>query len=78
MAESNVPGTIIGAYAVTKGDADQARPFQRLWVGGTGHVTVRTLSGQNVEFRNVPVGWLDVAGTQVRDATTATLIVAVY
>lgn len=78
MAESNYPGVMAGAYAVTKADTDQARPFKRLWIGVTGNVTIRTLADQNVEFKNVPVGWLDVAGKQVRTATTATDIVATY
>jgi hypothetical protein len=78
MAESNVPGTIIGAYTVTTSNSNQARPFKRLWIGVTGNVTIRTLQGEDVQFLNVPVGWFDVAGLQVRTATTATSIVAVY
>ena len=72
MAESNYPGVMAGAYAVTPSNSDQARPFKRLWIGVTGNVTIRTLAGEDVQFSNVPVGWLDVAGKQVRTATTAT------
>ena len=78
MDESNIPGVMRGAYAVTTSNSDQARPFSRLWIGVTGNVTIRTFDDQDVQFSNVPVGWLDVAGKQVRTATTATTIIAVY
>lgn len=78
MAESNYPGVFRGAFTVTPADSDLARPFRKLWIGVTGNLTIRTLDDQNVQFLNVPVGWFEVAGKQVRTATTATSIVGVY
>ena len=78
MAEVNTRNAMKGAYTVTPADTDLTQPFERLWIGVTGNVTIRTFDNQNVQFTNVPVGWFNVAGKQVRVATTATGIVAVY
>ena len=77
MAESNYPGVFKGADVVTPANTDMAKPFRKLWIGVTGNVTIRTLDGEDVQFLNVPVGWWEMAGKQVRTATTATSIVAV-
>lgn len=39
-------------------------PFRAFYVGGTGHVKVRTVSGETIIYKNCPVGmtkdlWID-------------------
>lgn len=47
-----------------------------IWVDATGNITM-TQGGQKVTLNNVPVGWLDVACTQVwATGTTITRMVA--
>jgi hypothetical protein len=65
----------IDAFAVTKSDSTIF--FCRgLYVGGAGDVVVTMVGGSVVTFSAVPAGSiLPVRCTQVRAATTATLIV---
>lgn len=52
-------------------------PYRALYIGGGGHVTIKTPYGDTVEHKNVPAGkTLTCAGTHVTTATTATSIVA--
>ena len=71
--------TYSNALAVTPADANLAHIAGALWVGGLGNVTVIMAGGQTVTFTAVPSGTLlRVSVTQVRAATTATNIVALY
>jgi hypothetical protein len=65
---------------VTKSDATIIETTRALYVGGTGHINVRTASGDTVLISAVPVGAiLPIAVDQVLStSTTATLIVALY
>lgn len=70
------------AAAVTKSDSTVFPVATRgLYVGGTGNVTVTMAGGVQdvVEFEAVPAGAiLPISVTQVRAATTATLIVRMW
>jgi len=67
------------AAAVTPSDSTVLPPFQMLYVGGTGAVTVTLLDGTDVVFSAIPVGtFLPIRGTKVKAATSATLIVAMW
>jgi len=68
------------AVNITPADSDLANPVRRLYVGGTGHVTLTTVAGDAVLISAVPVGTiLDVECKRVSDTgTTATLIVGFY
>ena len=72
------------AAVVTESDTTVLNVTRALWIGVTGNVTVRfpavgyAASGSIVEFTNVPVGWFEVRVDQVRTATTASGIVAVW
>jgi hypothetical protein len=70
---------IVGAAAVTKSDTTVIPNTRGLWVGVGGAVTVRLLDGSTVAFAGVQNGTLlPVQVDQVRDATTASSIVALY
>ena len=67
------------AAPVTPSDsAALAEPANRLYVGGAGDVTLKTIAGNTVTFKAVPVGTtLDVGAIAVlATGTTATNIVA--
>lgn len=69
------------AVAVTPSDTvDLANVAKRLWVGGTGNVTLITVGGETVEYAAVPAGtYLQVRASRVKSTgTTATNIVAEY
>jgi hypothetical protein len=67
------------AVAVTPSDVTILTPTRGLWIGGTGDLTVRMYGSQNlITFQNVPVGYFAVQCDQVRAATGATDIVAVW
>lgn len=70
----------INAVAVVPADADLANYARGLYVGGTGNVVVQMAGNENtVTFSAVPAGSiLPICVSQVRAATTATLIVALY
>jgi hypothetical protein len=67
-----------GAVAVTKSDATIIPVTRGLYVGVAGDVVVRTVNGDTVTFKAAPVGVLAVAVDQVRAATAATDILALY
>jgi hypothetical protein len=71
-----------GAFDITPSDATpitfggRTRPCRGLWIGFAGDVGVRTLEGNDVIIKNVPVGTLHVACTWVfSTGTTASSIV---
>lgn len=69
------------ALAVTPSDSAELLYFSSaLYVGGAGHLTVITMSGETVEFRAVPVGTvIKLRVKQVLSTgTTATFIVALW
>lgn len=70
-----------GSFTVTKSDSTVFAPIcRKLYVGGTGDVVVRMLDGTTPLFKAVPVGTMLDLGQfdQVLNATTATLMVALY
>lgn len=72
-------GSCDNAVAVTPSDATVLTPFQSLFVGGAGNVTVTLVSGSDVVFTGVLAGTiLPIRGTKVKVATTATNIVAMW
>ena len=67
------------AAAVTKSDVTVLTPTRALYIGVAGNVTVRMYGdGAIVEFPNVPIGIFPVQCTQVRAATAAGSIVALW
>ncbi len=67
------------AAAVTKSDATVLTPTRALYIGVTGALTVKMAGdGAIVEFLNVPVGIFPIQVTQVRAATVASSIVALW
>jgi hypothetical protein len=79
MSFDNRP--IVGGAAVTKSDATVLAPTRSLWVGGTGDLTVcfHKAPTAAVALVGVPAGtMLPICVVQVRAATTATDIVALY
>jgi hypothetical protein len=68
----------INAVAVIPADVDLANYARGLYVGGAGNVVVQMAGEENtVTFSAVPAGTiLPICVSQVRAATTATLIVA--
>ncbi len=78
MIMSDFPGQ--DAQAVTPDNVtNQASPCRKLYVGGTGHVTLVTLAGNVALFSSVPAGTtLDVGFTRVNaTGTTATLMTGI-
>lgn len=67
-----------GAVAVTKSDVTIFPVTRALYVGGAGALEVTMADGQVVTFAAVPVGILPIQVTQVRAATVATNILALY
>jgi hypothetical protein len=68
----------INAAAVTKSDAT-VFAASTLYVGGAGDVAVTTVGGDTVTFSAMAAGTiLPVLVTQVKAATTATLIIRLY
>lgn len=67
------------AVAVTASDVTVLTPTRALWIGVTGNLTVKMAGdGSLVTFSNVPVGIFPIQVTQVRAATTAASIVALW
>lgn len=67
------------AAVVVASDATVLSPTRYLWIGVTGNLTLKMAGdGAIVQFLNVPVGMFPVQCTQVRAATTAGSIVAVW
>lgn len=65
------------AYAVAPSDGAPSGAFRALYVGVTGDVTIMTLAGVSVLFRNVATGILPVSGQGVKaTGTSASAIVA--
>lgn len=65
--------------AVTKSDVTVLPTTRALYIGGAGDVVVKMAGGATLTFSAVPVGTLlPIQVTQVRDATTATLVLALY
>jgi hypothetical protein len=70
---------VITGVAVTKSDTTVIPNTRGLWVGVGGAVTVRWLDGTTVELAGVQNGTLlPIQVDQVRAATTASSIVALY
>jgi hypothetical protein len=69
------------AAVITKSDADELEyACQSIYVGGTGHIKLKTVGGETVLFSAIPAGTiLPVCATQVFSTdTTATLMVALW
>jgi len=68
------------AVVITPADSDLVNPVRRLYVGGTGNITLTTVAGDAVLISAIPVGTtLDVECKRVSNTgTTATLIVGFY
>jgi len=67
------------ARTVAPNDTTVIPETRFLWIGGTGNVAVRMVSGQTVTFNSVPVGRLDVQVDRILSTgTTATNILALY
>lgn len=76
---SNVSDPARFAVAVVPSDVTVLSPTRGLWIGTAGSVEVRMFEKQNiVTFANVPVGMLPIQVDQVRAATGALDIVAVF
>lgn len=57
MVPLSNPNSSIGAVALTKSDATvYSPPFQQIYVGGVGNITVRGADGNDVLFTAVPAG----------------------
>jgi len=66
------------AFAITPSDSTVIA-FEALYVDSIGDVVVKTYGGSTVTFSAVPSGVvLPIRGTQVRAATTATVIGLIY
>lgn len=77
MSHESDPGKF--AAVVAKSDVTVLPPTRELWIGVTGNLTLKMVGdGAVVEFLNVPVGRFPIQCTQVRAATTAGSIVAVW
>ena len=67
------------AKAVTKSDSTVIEPPRALYIGGAGSVVVTFDAGNDVTFVGVVAGTiLPIRPVKVKDATTATYIVALY
>lgn len=82
MAKNNFPIAQAGMYTdaelITPADTDLAVIPQAIWVGGTGDLVLEMPSGE-VTLTAVPAGVLiPIRPIQVKAATDATLIVALY
>ena len=68
------------AEAVTPADVDLTKRTRAIYLGGTGDLSVKMAdNGQIVTFQNVQAGsMLPLRVTQIRVASTATSIVAVW
>ena len=75
-ANATVPAH--GAVAVTKSDVTVIPPTRALYVGTAGDLTVRMVDGQTVTFIGVTAGIIPIQVDQVRAATTASNILALY
>lgn len=76
---SNVSDPARYAIAVTASDATVLAPTRGLYIGTAGNLTVRMFARQNiVNLVGVPVGILPIQVDQVRAATTAGNIVALW
>lgn len=75
---AGVAGQFDDASAVTPADATTFDPpFKALYIGTSGDVAIRTISGSTVTFKNHPVGYLLCRGDKVMQTnTTASNIVA--
>ena len=67
------------AVAVTKSDSTIIPATRALYIGGAGAVVVTMMDGSEATFSAVPVGTtLKIRVTQVKNATAATNILALY
>lgn len=57
-------------WPVIPSDTVPHPPFRALWVGTPGDVCLVTRRGSSVIVKNVPTGWLDVSGLQVKATGT--------
>lgn len=68
-----------GGRVITPADDGNPGTFKRLYVGGTGHVTLIGLDGQSVLLSSIPAGTqLEIGFTRIMaTGTTATLLVGI-
>lgn len=80
MANRNIEAEGLGkAVAVTKSDTTDLGRTRAVWVGGAGNLVVTMADGNDATFTAVPAGsWLGIQVQKVKNATTATNIVALY
>lgn len=75
-----ITASAIISVAITPADSNLANGIARaLYIGGAGNVTIMNQDGSTCQFVGVPAGTiLPVMARQVRAATTATSIVALF
>lgn len=82
FAQSSTTQPAAEAFAVTPADADLSSDqyTRAIYVGGTGDLVVKMAGAENdVTFVGVPTGTiLPIRVSQIKAATTATNIVAMY
>lgn len=77
-SDAVTPGSPIGLLLALTHSPEELKPFDRLYVGVTGHVVIEDHGGNQTTFSNVPVGHLFTPGRRVLGTgTTATNIVAI-
>lgn len=84
VEQINVGGGLLfegrrAALVVPHASTNIVREPALIYVGATGDITVETTSGDVVQFKNVPVGWLGPILVKRVNATgtTATLMVSI-
>lgn len=78
---TEINNTYLGAANVTPHDTNELATWSRkLYVGGTGNITLITAEGQTVLYSAIPVGTqIDISAKIIKaTGTTATLIVAMW
>jgi hypothetical protein len=65
---TDLPGQ--DAEVIVPSDSVNQGPFRAIYVGSTGDITLVTLGGNTVLFKNVPVGILHVGCSRVNSGGT--------
>lgn len=64
-------GELIGLLGLTYGASTAQKPFNSLYVGVTGDISILAKDGTQVDLGQVPVGLLQVSGKRVMATGTA-------
>lgn len=74
--DAGTPGTPVGLLLAITFSSDHLKPFDRLYVGTTGNISLEDFGGTSTTFVTVPVGHLNIAGRKINATnTTASNIV---